>query len=604
MVRQKHVPVARYDCKSLKLLERCKLVADFAYVGTALRDKIVRIEDADQAAAQLPLSSASLRASIASGRKVDLALAEVGSKSASFELVVRTALKGDRPQDCEGATHFVHKVDVGAFAISQSATGEVTTAAQVFTASASGESRSGKSSSRSEGKLESCRKASESDTSAPDNCGVPLRAHLRRIEESGAGKAGAAQATATGGAPVIAAPCPGAMVRSEGGVCVVPSSTVRHVCQGDDLEACAQQCGAGNRESCVKQAQFSLYGLASRGVKVALDPAKARALLEKTCASGTTEPLGCSELALAFRQIEGQESAHARDALTLGCKAGDRISCAILGTDYLWAHRQGPPAKASTVDVERGIYFLERGCKLGEAGACASAGLELVRGLDYEGRELLRSDPQRGLGHLQRGCELGDQTTACPSFAHYLLEGTLVPRDAKRAGEVFGGMCARGNEDACVELALLQLEGDGVARDPATARATLESGCLEKRRPLACYGFAVLMQKGEGGVKQDLPRAYDYFAEYPHVRDAAQRALAILPSVAGAKKDPERVAALEARACMSLTNRDAALCRRSGAYLEKAKRPAEAVAVYRHACELDPKDKGSCTKARTSHKKR
>lgn len=594
MLRKNQVPVAKYDCRSLRVLERCKLVADFAYVGTALRDKTLRIESSDQAAATLPLASASVRAGFARGQKIDLALAEVGSRTASFELVVRSTLHGDRPQDCEGATHFIHKVDVGAFAFSQSTAGEATSAAQIFAAAASGESRSGRTSTRAEGKLESCRKAAESDANAPDQCAVPIRVHLRRIEEA------SAPAAASAPLPVVAQACPGDTVRSEGGVCVSASLPVRHVCRDDDLEDCETQCRSGNVESCVKQAHFFLYGAKSRGAPVTPDAKKARAILEKTCDATSKAPVGCVQLSAALEQL-GETKDRGRDILAVGCRAGDRDACSVLGSDLLWAHRSGDPKDAKPIDLERGIFFLERACKLRADKSCTSAGLELVRGVDFDGKELLRKDPPRGLVLLERGCQLGEEF-ACSTFARELVDGKQVPRDPKRAADAFAGLCARGNGPACAEHALLQLEGDGVAKDPGRARIELERRCLDSRLPIACYGFGRLLQAGEGGVARDPARALEYFVEFAATKDAAARALTLLEAAPAAKRNPARIASLEAYVCVSETNRDPAPCRRTAAYRERERKPSEALPFFRQACQLDPKDRASCKKARALRK--
>ena len=57
MVKVGRVPIVAYDCKSLKLLERCKLQAQFAYTSSGLRDKVISIENSDAAVARRTGSS-------------------------------------------------------------------------------------------------------------------------------------------------------------------------------------------------------------------------------------------------------------------------------------------------------------------------------------------------------------------------------------------------------------------------------------------------------------------------------------------------------------------------------------------------------------------
>ena len=112
---KKSVPVVAYDCKSLKVLPSCKLEADFDYIGTASREQVISLENFDKVSADIPLASASLKASVQGGRKMAIALVEVGSHNSKLELVARPQLTGTRKGDCEGATHFIYRVDLGAF---------------------------------------------------------------------------------------------------------------------------------------------------------------------------------------------------------------------------------------------------------------------------------------------------------------------------------------------------------------------------------------------------------------------------------------------------------------------------------------------------------
>jgi hypothetical protein len=246
---KKVVPVVAYDCKTLKILPTCKLDAEFTYIGSSSRERVIEIESSDKVAADIPLASASLKASVSGGRKVEIALAEVGSKSSAMELVAKPQLTPLRKGDCDSATHFVYKVDVGAFAIAQKTSGEASAAADVFGKGASGESKDSKKSSNAEGKLDACRKATSDDKGSPGDCGVPLRLHLRRILATNDDKAeaekNAAQAKDDAPASAFAVkmdpPCPKGTVRSEGGSCVKPSPSIRYLCAGDDVEECKTQ---------------------------------------------------------------------------------------------------------------------------------------------------------------------------------------------------------------------------------------------------------------------------------------------------------------------------------------------------------------------------
>ncbi|MCA9585448.1 MAG: sel1 repeat family protein [Myxococcales bacterium] len=606
MVKVGRVPIVAYDCKSLKLLERCKLQAQFAYTSSGLRDKVISIENSDAAEANLPLASANLRASVASGLKVDLALAEVGSKSSTFELVARPELVGDRgASDCAGASHFIHKVDVGAFALAQRTSGEARAAGQIFTASASGESKSDRSSTKVEGRIESCKTATDADEKAPTNCGIPIRVHLRRIEEQlresapegprGPGARAEGDDAPAGSRTSL---CPGDKVRSEEGVCVKLSPNVRHVCRGDDLADCESECKKGVTESCLRQAEFHLFGKKDKGGTVTpRDPAAAAQILERTCASSQREPQGCALLASALtsfapgRPAPGDDAkAKAVRALELGCKKSDARACLSLGSRL-------SGSSLGAADPERGLYYYDRACALGDASGCIMGGRARIEGRKGpNGADLLKKDPAKGVAILDRACK-ENSVSACSALGQYLTDGRHMPKDAARAATLFGEVCKRGSSFGCVELALLQLDGTGTTKDPAAAKATLEKHCYDGKLSSACYGVARLAERGEGGATPNPAKAVEYYIKYKYTKDAAARAAALLESGAAGKADPTQLAELHRQACYAVGATNGAPCRKAAAHYE-GDNPMLAWGLYRNACRLDPKDKVACTKSK------
>lgn len=594
MVKGQLLPVTQYDCKAIKILERCKIATSFAYTGTALRDRVVHIDSADEAVAQLPLSSATLRASVRSGQKVDLALAEVGSRASTFESLAPLELP---KEGCENATHFVRKIDVGAFALVQRASGEAASAAEVFAASASGESRSTRSSTQNEGRVEQCRKAREEDRSSPEGCGVPIRVHLRRIKAQA--KTAPTIALGPGGVRTsesVSSSCADGQIRSEGGVCITGAPPARWVCKGDDVAECTTQCERGSAESCVKQSWFYLWPKGN----VPADRPRARAILEKICVANRPDPKGCLELGTAHENWQGEtppsaaDVERARAAWLIGCRANDATTCSVLASSY-----ESPSGPDAPVDYQRSAYFLERACNLGDGAACKALGMRLLFGF---GNEHALVDPPHGVDLLERGCRMGEEE-ACSTMASELERGVRVPRDAKRAANAFRDMCAKGKTLGCVEYAVLQIQGDGAVRDPAAARPIVERHCLESNVPLACYGLGVLAANGEGGVRKDEGRATELFEKSRTVKDAAARAARALEAKGIAKSDPARVASLHARACQADSGIDVAACKRGAALYEKANKKAEARILYATICTKEPKDRASCAKAGVKKKK-
>ncbi len=616
MVKTKRVPIVKYDCATLTILKRCNLEATYEYTPISLDEKVISLDNADSASANIPLGTAGgVKASIATGMKVDLALAQVGSKRTKLQLVERQTLKGDRgAQDCDGASHYIYKLDVGAWALAQRTGAAVSAAAEVFTASASGDSKSNRSSGKSVGKLENCKNASDKDTAAPDNCGTPISIDLRRIEEKakeahgdrqGAGPGGTdgrigndtgrgSNATVTNASYVP--PCPEGKVRAEAGACVAPSPNIKYICRGDDIEDCKAQCEKGVPESCVKEALFYSWGMSSKGgTKVERDPAKAIAILEPVCQKSTSGK-GCTELAQAYtapskpgQQVSDENKKKANNALELGCKRSDPRSCYALG-EFV-AH-----PLLGVNDPERSVYWWDRGCKLGDHMSCLAAGRILIEGRkNLEGVEVVKKDTARGTEILEQSCKTNNPS-ACSMLGRYLTDGKQMKKDPKKAADLFKYLCDKKSTFGCVELALLQLTGEGTEAKPTEARATLEKFCNEDKYSTACYGVGLLSEKGLAGAAPNKDKALQLFTQYKFTKDASLHAAQLLESTKG---DPGKIATMYREACFAL--QDVPSCKKAAVFYEKNKDDSDdwqARTLYANVCRLEPKDKGACNKVK------
>lgn len=634
MLRQGRIPVVSYDCKDMKLLRRCSLEAKFEYLGASPRKNVRSIENTDAIAAEVPLASASLKASVQAGRKVDIALAEVGTRASSFELVAKQELKGVEAGDCDAATHFVRAVDVGAFAIAQRTSGEAAAAAAIFSASASGDSKSAMSSMNSEGKLDACERAKESDDDAPEGCRVPLRVHLRRVsadakeKEAKAQEAANAQEKASGGDSPFASkadpPCPEGKVRAEGGSCVAPSPNIRYQCRSNDVAECRTQCDKGHLGSCERLGTLLLYGLPAakpgEPPKMDRDPKAAIAILEKACdvKNRDAELRGCSALAHAYRSAlmpipkpptpgsppppppkpptdAERKEAHDKGVavLDVACKRLDAIACYNLANAH--ENGMGPVVKG---DADRAMHYYKRACSLGNVSGCLTAARLYVEGKkNPDGSEAVRKSPAEGLAILDNACKQ-NASSACSQLATYLTTDKYKVKDVKRAAGIFQMLCERKSLSGCSEYALLQVRGEGgVKADPKAARETLEQLCFESRVSAACYGVGLLKETGAGGVAEDKAKAVEYYKDHAYVKDAAARAARLLETGAkGVAKNPDEAGELYGRACNMLTNSDPVVCKKAAAHREKTSSPFSSRIFYDHACKLG--DKASCDKVR------
>lgn len=593
---KKVVPIVAYDCKTLKILPTCKLETEFSYIGSSPRERVIEIESFDKVAADIPLASASFKASVQAGRRVDIALAEVGSKSSALELVAKPQLVPLRKGDCEGATHFVYKVDVGAFAIAQKTSGEASAAADVFGKGASAESKDAKKSSTSEGKLDSCRASASDDKSSPADCGVPLRLHLRRLlstneDKVEAEKAAAGKAEETAFTAPAEPSCPTGTVRAEGGSCVKPSPKIRFLCRTGEVEECRAQCNKGHVGSCARLGQTLLFGK-DRDVDGSI------AALDKSCLAEKAKPEGCEFLAMAHAAGKGGDAARskAETALKHGCEHGSAAACAGWARFYEF----GNTSLGVASDPERGVRYFVWACGLGDQGSCLRAGALYVEGSKkQDGTEVFKRIPKEGLELLDRACRQGAQR-ACEQLGTYLTVDKYKVKDVKRAATLFDELCKKNNKVACAEFAILQVSGEGVKADPAAARKRLEDLCYDEKITAACYGVGLLADTGAGGVVENKPKAVEYYTKAQFVKDASLRLARIYESGAkGVGADPTKAARYYGSACVRPAETDFSVCKKAGDLNEKGKASPIITAMYfRKACGMAPWDKASCDKAK------
>lgn len=607
---RKTVPVVGYDCKTLKVLTSCKLEAEFDYIGTSSRENVIEIENFDAVSASIPLASANLKASVQSGRKMAIALAEVGSRNSALELVARPQLSPLRKGDCDGASHFIYRVDVGAFAIAQTTSGEAAAAVEVFNVGASGESKDARSSSKKEGSLDACKKSSDDDKGAPGDCSVPLRVYMRKLFATAEEKAAAEEkAEKDEEESVFKAridpPCPPGLVRSEEGSCVAPSPGIRYQCRPDDLDECKDQCDKGHTGSCTRLGRMYLFGSPPNAKnKIERDPALAVEALEKACFKAKNRPEGCSSLPDALSALTHKDpskaDAHrskAESALKFGCERGDALTCAAWGRFYEFGNR----TLASNADPERGVRYYVRACGLGDQGSCIRAGTLYVEGSKKpDGTEVFKKIPAEGLALLDRSCKQGS-SRSCEQISVYLTSDKFKVKDEKRAAGLFDELCKKNNKVGCAEYALLQVGGQGgVKKAPEEARKTLEDLCYDGRITPACYGIALLAEQGLGGVTKNPSKAAEYYAKSAYVKDGALRLARLLEAGKGVPADLPKAARYYGVACQRPAETDAAVCKKAGEIHEKASvgSPFQVASYFRRACDMAPWDKPTCDKAK------
>ncbi len=166
------VMVRLQGCK-LDVLPRCEAAGAYNYESvTPSRDKL-EINDDNDLFSKLPIASQSLKAELASGRKLSLDYVLVGQKLAKAE---PAELSGD----CAQATHYVRTISIGAYNMESAAKAKAGADIDVGIVAVGGHSDSSRQRLKNSGDLEACSSKTELDEKAvkTSGCGAPVRLGL------------------------------------------------------------------------------------------------------------------------------------------------------------------------------------------------------------------------------------------------------------------------------------------------------------------------------------------------------------------------------------------------------------------------------------------
>jgi hypothetical protein len=170
------IAVARYDGCRLKLLTGCRVDGDYAFLETSRAKDGFRIADEAELFAKLPLGAVSLEGEIKQGHELSLSYVAVGARTTT-ESVSADRMSGS----CEGATHFVRAMIVGAYELSSRASASGRAGVEVKGIAEAG-GKAGKEGEvlRADGDLQACLDPSTPATSR--SCQAIVQLDLAPIE--------------------------------------------------------------------------------------------------------------------------------------------------------------------------------------------------------------------------------------------------------------------------------------------------------------------------------------------------------------------------------------------------------------------------------------
>ncbi len=214
-------------------------------------------------------------------------------------------------------------------------------------------------------------------------------------------------------------------------------------------EELTKACGDAKDGACAALGKLGRRHLHGDGVPV--DPRRAAALLEKSCA-GADAP-ACVWLGSMLMRGEGvaQDLDRARQAFDRACGAEDPLACWELGLMYEYG-------QGVRLSVSRSLEYYERSCRAKNAYACAKLGALYAEGAAPANRG---EAAVKAADWWAVGCELG-APESCAQLGEAFLAGKGRERDGARAGDLFRKACDGGVKQACARV-------DGAPKPPATA---------------------------------------------------------------------------------------------------------------------------------------
>lgn len=497
------IAVVAYSCGGIKVLTECKLAGEYGFIGMTSREQVVRLQNGDEVKANLPLSGVSLSGELSRGSTLDIAMMIVGKRRTTWDVPSKDDLVGS----CDGATHFVRGATVGAFAMGTGTEAKVRAAAEIFGFGGDAGSSSSKSTANRDGDINDCKKATPDATSAPQQCGAPIRLVLAPIAKSAEVASAAAKESSKAVAVSESNNCPSGMVFTEG-KCAPKAAAKSYECKPGDKPECQAQCDAGNAVSCGLLGEIEANASDTAGAiphfKKACEGGHARscanygllakgddapASFEKACDGG--DGIGCRELARVASD-DDKGFALAQKA----CDGGDAEGCALLAA----RHADG---KGTSKDRIKAGFLYKRACDGGHLPSCRAAGLALSSGPG--GNEMLASfafqrgcvrqdwasctglgrtqyarEPESAKRSFEQACNFGRDALACSALKVLYGGNTPVMPDMKMEQAAEAG-CRSGNAYDCTSAGLLQA-GKGMV---PMARTNLQQACTRGDK-LAC----------------------------------------------------------------------------------------------------------------------
>lgn len=180
LVSQRGIVVVAYTGCSLKVLNMCEVEGAYDFQSVQPQVTKMELDNMDQLAAGLPLGVATIGGELKGGQQFELDYVLVGERRTK---VVPGKLTGE----CDGATHFVRSIQIGAYALNSKASGKAGIGVKVEDIGVSASHSENEEQGRGSGDLKAC--ATATGLSAEDatklGCAAPVQLGLVALPGAG-----------------------------------------------------------------------------------------------------------------------------------------------------------------------------------------------------------------------------------------------------------------------------------------------------------------------------------------------------------------------------------------------------------------------------------
>lgn len=173
----------RYEGCDMEVLTNCTAAGTYSYLPLTFKREGVRIKNADELYANLPVGAAKLEAKLERDGQLNVDMVIVGRKEADKSQFSDSDLDGR----CSEATHVVTGITVGAFSFYTGASAEIGAGATVGNIGAGVSSAHAREVLNQDGNESSCKASDPGASGPPTDCGALLRVEVVPIDRFYAG---------------------------------------------------------------------------------------------------------------------------------------------------------------------------------------------------------------------------------------------------------------------------------------------------------------------------------------------------------------------------------------------------------------------------------